>query len=126
MYGWIILFAFYGIGVIFHNYLYIPLPGSLIGLILLTTSLVTKLVPLRLVEGAADFLLKNMLLFFVPIIVGVTPYFHYLEQKPLAILVALVAGPVAVMMVTGIVVQKWRDWEKRKEDVLLQQSERGD
>ena len=114
MYGWIILFGFYGIGTVLNQYAYIPLPGSLIGLLLLTTCIITGIIPLRLVEQAADFMLKHMLLFFVPVIVGVTPYFHHFLQNPVAILAGLVIGPIVVMFVTGVVVQKWRDWEKKK------------
>ena len=48
----------------------IPVPSSIIGMLLLTTALQCRIIPLRHVEGVADFLVKNLGFFFVPAGVG--------------------------------------------------------
>jgi holin-like protein len=47
-----------------------------------------------------------MLLFFIPIVVGVVPQLETVMQKPLPIVIALVSGPVLVMLTAGGVVQR--------------------
>ena len=70
MLGLAILLLFNLLGVIANKYLGVPLPGNVIGLLLLLLALAFKLVKLHWVEDAAGVLLKHMMVLFAPVIVG--------------------------------------------------------
>ena len=62
------------------------LPGNVLGMILLLVLLVTRLVKCRQVEHAADFFLKNMAIFFLPVSLGILDLYAELKSQLAAIL----------------------------------------
>lgn len=65
-----ILLLFQVIGWMVATYGHVPLPGNVLGLLLLLAALFLRVVKLEQVEPAAAFLLKHMLVLFAPIIAG--------------------------------------------------------
>ncbi|MED4907549.1 CidA/LrgA family protein [Brevibacillus centrosporus] len=118
--GILILLAFYGVGTLASKWLHIPMPGNLIGMLLLTLCLCMGWIRMDWVERASAFLVRHMMLFFVPIIVGVASYMSGIAKDPWTILLSLVLGPVIVMLVTGRVVQWYLSRHKRKEEPSVQ------
>jgi holin-like protein len=53
---------------------HLPLPGNLIGMLLLFLLLTTKIIPLHWVKEGSSILLKHLSLFFIPIAVGLMNY----------------------------------------------------
>jgi holin-like protein len=104
MTGISILLGFNLLGLALEKGLHVPIPGNVIGLILFTAALFLRIVKLEWVERSADFLLKHMMLFFAPIIVGTIAFFPLLKQYGLTIVVSLVGSTLIVMLVTGGVV----------------------
>lgn len=100
MRGVAILLAFHLMGEAIHA-LGAPLPGNVLGLILFTLCLFSGVVRVAWVEEGAEFLLRNMLLFFAPIVVGAIVFGDRLaaEWKPIS--VALVGSLFIGMLVTG-------------------------
>ena len=66
-----ILYVFLLIGNVAHTYLHIPLPGSIIGLLLLFLALSQKIFSVKWIEQGASFLLAFLPLLFVPTLVGI-------------------------------------------------------
>src|SRR5690625_8040934 len=64
------LWLIYQVGSIIVQYLHIPIPGNVLGMIILFISLVTGVIKLKWFERAASFLLKHLVFFFIPITVG--------------------------------------------------------
>lgn len=89
------------LGLLGHEVVHIPLPGPVLGLILFTLCLFLGIVRLQWVEQTASLLLRHMLLFFAPFIVGVIPYFPRLRSEWPAIVLSLVISTIVVMLVTG-------------------------
>ncbi|KKX55931.1 CidA/LrgA family protein [Brevibacillus borstelensis] len=112
--GIILLLAFYGIGTMASQWLHIPLPGNLLGMLLLTLALITGVVKLDWVEEASHLLIRHMMLFFVPILVGVAAYLQTVAQNPLPLILAMVLGPAFVMIVSGKVIQWYLDRKREK------------
>lgn len=85
----------------------IPLPvaASMYGLVLMLLGLVTKVIPLEKVEGAADFLVDIMPIFFVPPTVGIMASVDALQEMLLPLCVISVLTTVLIMGVTGRVSQ---------------------
>lgn len=79
----------------------IPVPSSIIGMLLLTALLQTKVVRLESVQGIADFLISNLGFFFVPPGVALMLYLDIIRAELLPITVATALSTVVVLIVTG-------------------------
>lgn len=85
----------------------IPLPvaASVYGLVLMLVGLMTKLIPLEKVEGAADFFVEIMPILFVPPTVSIMTSFGLLKELLIPLTVISVVSTVLVMATTGHVAQ---------------------
>lgn len=106
MRGLAILLGYHLLGMLLKLWLAIPLPPNVIGLILFTASLFVGLVRLEWVEQSAQFLLKHMMVFFVPYIVGTIAFWPLLKQYGLSIVISLVTSSLLALVVTGWVTQR--------------------
>ncbi|VDR30362.1 Holin-like protein CidA [Raoultella terrigena] len=52
------------------NWLHLPLPANLVGMLMLLALIVCRIIPLKWVRAGARWLLAEMLLFFVPAVGG--------------------------------------------------------
>lgn len=111
----LIIFAFLAIGELVVWLTDVPIPSSIIGMLLLTVALQLRLVKLRQVEGVADFLVKNLGFFFVPAGIGVMVHFDLIAKQWMPIVVATVVSIVVVLGVTGWVHQICRRYFSRNE-----------
>ena len=87
----ILIFSF--IGEAISNLLNLPVPGSIIGLVLLFLALEFKVIRLRHIDVVGNFLLNNMTILFLPAAVGIMDRFNdikdYLLPITIIILVAI-------------------------------------
>lgn len=83
----------------------LPIPAGIYGLLLLFCLLCLKRVKLEQVEGAADFLVEIMPLFFIPAGVGLMTKGKELTSMIVPFLAAVVLVTALVMVVTGRVTQ---------------------
>lgn len=82
--------------------LHIPLPGSIIGMLILFLLLESGVVRLNWVEVGASWLLAELLLFFIPSAVGVMKYSSLLEADGLQVLAVVLIGTFAVIAGSGL------------------------
>ncbi len=87
------------------RFLHLPLPGGIVALAVLLVLLGTGLLRVESVKQGADWLLGRMLLFFVPALLAVIDHPEFLGATGLKLLFVIVAGTLAVMAVTGLVVE---------------------
>jgi len=99
--GMAVLLAFQFAGELIATFLDIPIPGSVVGMVLLLLALVLGIVMVEWLQGAADLLLSHMALFFVPAGVGVMVHFDLIAREWLPITVGTVVSTFAVMAATG-------------------------
>lgn len=83
----------------------LPIPGSIIGMLLLTALLQMRVVNVDSVKPVSRFLVSNMGFFFVPPGVALMLYFDLIEKEWLPITVATVVSTALVLVVTGHVHQ---------------------
>lgn len=81
-------------------------PGSVVGMLLLTTLLETRLLRLELVRPAAELLVRHLALLYVPAGVALLVYWSAVRGDLLAIALAALASLVAVLAVVGPIVQR--------------------
>jgi len=102
MIGFAILLGFNLLGLLLQH-VGVPLPANVIGLVLFTACLFARLIKLEWVEPAADLLLRNMLLFFAPTIVGSIAFASQLRTEWVAVTLGIVGSTIASMLGTGLI-----------------------
>jgi holin-like protein len=99
----ITLLLFYQLcGELLARYFGLPVPGPVIGMLLLFFTLLAKDVLAEKMEGTVEGLLKNLSLLFVPAGVGVITHFALLGENWVAITAALVISTILGMIVTAL------------------------
>jgi len=87
------------------QWLHIPVPGSILGMILVFLLLQMKLLPRKWLEAGSNWLIATMLLFFIPPAVGIISYRQLLVDTGWQIVLVIVLGTVIVMVCSGLVAQ---------------------
>ncbi|MFA4646148.1 CidA/LrgA family protein [Pyrococcus kukulkanii] len=105
--GLTIIFGFLFLGELIEN-AGVPIPGSVLGMLLLTLALITGVVKLEDVEREGEFLVRNMSIMFIPPGVGVILYLDLLKENLVAIGVALVLSFLITLFVTAKTVEVLR------------------
>ena len=100
-----ILFGCLALGEFVIYVTHIPLPSSILGMLLLTLFLKLKIVRLEWVRSISEFLVANMGFFFVPPGVAIMLYFDIIKAQLWTIVLASVVSTVLVLAVTGWVHQ---------------------
>ncbi|KOR76170.1 CidA/LrgA family protein [Paenibacillus solani] len=78
------------------------IPGSILGIVVVFILLETKILRLEWIELGANWLLAELLLFFIPAAVGIMKYFPMLEADGLQILFVVVFSTIIVMVSSGL------------------------
>jgi holin-like protein len=99
--GFAILTGFFLLGSFLHG-LGVPIPGGVLGLILFYLALMAGVVKMKWVERTAGFLLRHMVLLFVPLTVGLMEMGPLLSRQAVAITASLLVSLAAVMLTTGL------------------------
>lgn len=102
----VLLLLFTWLGKWLSAVLHLPIPGSLLGMGLLFLSLHRGWIRLQWVEAGATLLLAQMILFFVPSIVGIVQYPWLLGMKGLLVVAVVVSGTALVMISTGVIAER--------------------
>lgn len=99
------LFAFLAMGELVVYLTGIPVPSSIIGMLLLTAALKFRFVRLMWVDKVSDFLVRNLGFFFVPAGVGLMRCLGLISEQWLPIVGASVISTFLIIAVTGWVHQ---------------------
>ncbi|MFW5945983.1 MAG: CidA/LrgA family protein [Candidatus Natronoplasma sp.] len=106
--GLAIIFGFYFLGEVTMELINLPIPGSVLGMILLALALAGDMIDLKDVEREAEFFVDNMSIMFIPPGVGVMLYFGLLRDEFIPVIGALVLSFVITIVVTGKIVEVLR------------------
>lgn len=102
------------VGILLSTILHLPLPGTIVALLLLFLLLQFKILKLEKIENAANFLLLNMTLFFMPPTVKIIDSYNLLEKDLFKIIIIIVVSTFLTMGITGKVVQMMIDYREKK------------
>ena len=100
---WILLISF--LGEVLRALIPLPIPASVYGLVLMLAALITGVLKVEQVRGAAEFLIEIMPVMFIPAAVGLMMAWDALRPVCVPVLVITAATTVIVMAVTGRVTQ---------------------
>lgn len=96
-----ILYVFYLLGAALQKLLHLPLPGSIIGMILLLTALSLKIVKTNWVVLGAKYLLAILPLLLVPATIGVMKYPALFTGKGVLIFLMVIVSTIITIVVTA-------------------------
>jgi holin-like protein len=99
------LAAIFHLGSFAVERLHLPVPGNVLGMLMLFGLLCTGVVKESWMADGAGLLTRHLSFFFIPIVVGLIDWAGLLVEVGLRLLVALVASSLAGLFVTGRVVQ---------------------
>jgi len=87
---------------LFVAYTGIDFPGSILGILLLFVLLYFKWLPLAWIESGANFLIAELLLFFIPAAVGIIQFQDILETGWSELLTSIEGSIVFVLIFVGV------------------------
>jgi len=110
--GLTIIFGFLFIGEILSEVFNFPIPGNVIGMILLTFALLFNVIKLEDVEKEAEFFIRNMSVMFIPPGVGVISYWGLIKSQAVPIFGALIISFALTLILTAKFVELLRGGER--------------
>ena len=114
LYALATLFAFNLLGELLVRVSGLPLPGALVGTLLLLIGLLFyKRLPKPL-EDTAQVLLQNMMLLFIPVIAGVMLEFDHLRREWLPFVLSCVVGAAVTFTATALTFRFFLQRERAK------------
>jgi len=91
----------------------LPVPGSVVGLVALLILLMSGGIAPRWVKAGADWLLADMLLFFIPAAVAVVQYGGLFKEDGWRLALVVVGGTLMVMVAVAFAVDRAARLERR-------------
>ncbi|MGL4655979.1 MAG: CidA/LrgA family protein [Sarcina sp.] len=115
----LLVLAIYFVGEFLSKGLHLPLPGNILGMIILLILLCTKVVKVEQVDNVSTFLLDHLAFLFIPAGVGVLNAMNVLDGHIIQLLIIVVTSTMVIMAATGTIVQtvmKLMDKKKNKQE----------
>ena len=97
----IILIVIYQVGNLTVKYLHLPIPGNVLGIVVLLVLLWSGLIKVEQIEWAAGWLLKHLGFFFIPISVGLMTLGDIFKTKGWILLVILFISAIMGIIAAG-------------------------
>ena len=94
------------IGTEVQKLLHIPLAGSIVGLILSFLLLQFKIIPESWIDVGANFLLKTMVFFFIPSVVGIMDVASDITLNYVLFFIVIIIGTCVVALSSGFIAEK--------------------
>lgn len=115
----LLLYLLCYIGNIIVDWLHLPLPGSIIGLLLLLILLHLKVVPKKAVAKGAGALLPILTLLFIPATIGIVNYPELLSSYGVILLAITFVSTVFAIITTALFAKKIEQLEEKGQEVKV-------
>lgn len=101
----LIIFGIYLAGEVISSSLSLPVPGNILGMIILFVLLYTKVVKVENIKNITDFLLNHLAFFFIPAGVGLMASFDIIKTSYIQLLIVCLLTTIIIIASTGTIVQ---------------------
>ncbi len=105
-----LILCFWGLGEGVARLTGLPVPGGIIGMLLLLSLIASGRISLSSTRRGANWFLAEMLLFFVPACLAVLAHHELFGVLGLKVLFVILAGTLTVMLTTALVVELFYRW----------------
>ncbi|MBB6487676.1 CidA/LrgA family protein [Rhizobium lusitanum] len=99
-----LLLAFWQAGEAIARLAHLPIPGAIIGMLLVLALFASGTMKLASMQRGAEWFLAEMLLFFVPAVLAVLDHGEFIGLTGLKVLAVIAVGTVVVMGVTALAI----------------------
>ena len=96
-----VLILFWWIGSIIQKQFHLPISAAVIGLFIVLIGLMTGIFKLTWIKTGSDFILGELVLFFIPCFIGLMKYKTLFMTEGWQLVLAVVLGTICVMVVTA-------------------------
>ena len=103
LYAFLALLVLQWVGEVLVQALGLPLPGALVGALLLLVGLLLLGRLPKALEQTSGALLQNLMLLFIPIVAGVMLHFERIASEWLPFIVSCIVGAALTLVVTALV-----------------------
>ncbi|WP_170289386.1 CidA/LrgA family protein [Metabacillus lacus] len=111
-----LLAVIYALGSLLQAGLGLPVPGSIIGMVLLFAALVFNVIPQNWIEEGSTFLLKHLTLLFIPATVGLIDYLDLFSGINSITLIIVIFSTALVMTCSAFLCQMLAGFGKEKSE----------
>ncbi|MBK5239943.1 CidA/LrgA family protein [Clostridium sp.] len=101
----LIILVIYFVGEILTEFFNLPVPGNIMGMILLVILLCTNVVKLEMVDTVANFLLDHLAFFFIPAGVGILTSLVVIKDSFIRLLIVCFISTIVTIAVTALIVE---------------------
>lgn len=108
----LIILGIYLLGELISSLLKLPIPGNILGMVILFILLCTKVVKVENISNVTNFLLNHLSFFFIPAGVGLMTSIGIIQSTWWQLGVVCLVTTVIIIGVTGVVVQAISKREK--------------
>ena len=105
-----LLCAFWISGEVISWALSLPIPGAIIGMVLALLALASHKLSILSMKRGADWLIAEMLLFFVPAVLALLNHKEFIGLLGIKILVVILGGTFVVMSITALTIDLCYRW----------------
>ncbi|VTZ25983.1 CidA/LrgA family protein [Methylocella tundrae] len=109
-----VLMAFWALGQATVQLVHLPVPGGVVGMAAVLALLLTRRMNICSVRRGAEWLLAEMLLFFVPAVMALLDHSEFLGVLGLKLLIVILTGTLCVMAATALTVEMCARWTMRR------------
>lgn len=96
-----LLILIWWIGSIIQKQFNLPISAAVIGLFMVLIGLMTGIFKLNWIKSGSDFILGELVLFFIPCFIGLMKYKNLFMTEGLQLIVVVVLGTICVMVFTA-------------------------
>ncbi|ASJ20950.1 CidA/LrgA family protein [Brachyspira hampsonii] len=100
-----IIFSIYSIADIFSKTLRLPIPGNVIGMILLFVLLALGIIKENHIDEASDLLIANMSMLFIPGTLAIIDEYKYVKAEIIPFVIICLLLTIIIMVITGLSAQ---------------------
>lgn len=101
----LIILGIYLVGELLSSSIHLPIPGNILGMLILFILLCTKIVKVDNISNVTNFLLDHLAFFFIPAGVGLMASLGIIKSTWWQLLIVCILTTTIIIGITGIIVQ---------------------
>lgn len=117
----LIILGVWLIGEFASRILHLPIPGNVLGMLIMLVLLQTRVIRLENIIGVSTFFLDNLSFFFIPSSVALIVYYRQIGNQLLPAIASVVMSSILVFLITGLTTEWLLKLKRRRKE-----SENGD
>lgn len=111
----LIILTIYFCGEFLSSNFNLPIPGNILGMIILLILLITKTIKIERIETVSNFFLDHLAFFFIPAGVGLLTSISFIKDIWIQFLLICLISTIVVIASTGLIVEKIIKKNKNKD-----------